>query len=140
MSENLKPCPTCGGMAVVQSSFKQAIHMDFYVRCTRCGLRTEFSTIEEIPVSEWNNRMQEDILRERAERAEADADALSKALKMCLPYAKEDYHDDDTGECPYCGGDGDGDHSSDCKQVAAYMAAKRAIAGHNDALAMKGGE
>jgi hypothetical protein len=72
-------------MAVVQSSYKQAIHMDFYVRCMRCGLRTEFSTIEEIPVSEWNNRMQEDILRERAERAEA---AL-KAISIGMLYPKE---------------------------------------------------
>lgn len=80
MSENLKPCPICGGMAVLQSPYKQAIHMEFYVRCMRCGLRTEVSTIEEIPVSEWNNRMKEDILRERAERAEAERDNLRAAL------------------------------------------------------------
>jgi hypothetical protein len=68
-------------MAVVQSPYKQAVHMEFYVRCMRCGLQTEVSTIEEIPVAEWNNRMQEDILRERAELAEAERDKYKAALK-----------------------------------------------------------
>lgn len=94
MSENLKPCPVCGGMAVVQSPYKQAIHMEFYVRCMRCGLRTEVSTIEEIPVSEWNNRMKEEILRERAEKAEADRDALTAKIEAMRKQMSKEFSDE----------------------------------------------
>lgn len=100
----------------------------------------EKNMIETLREGNRELRAEYNALLARAQRAEADAARLADALKMCLPYAKEDYRDEDTGECPYCGGDGDGDHTSDCRQVAAYLAAKKAIAGHNDVLAMKGGE
>lgn len=84
MSDPLKPC-ICGGMAVLQNPYNQAIHQQFYVRCMRCGLRTEIRTIESIAVSDWNNRPTEDILRSEVERLKA---AL-KSISIGMLYPKE---------------------------------------------------
>jgi hypothetical protein len=55
MSENLRECPHCGGVASVVTKHKRAGIIN-YIICMKCGIRTPPSTTAEIPREKWNTR------------------------------------------------------------------------------------
>lgn len=82
MSDNLKPCPFCGGPA---SAFR--LH-SWTVPSVRC----QNSCTDETDIEEWNTRPVEDALRARAEAAEAraaQAQADARLMLAELYYADE---------------------------------------------------
>ena len=69
MSDELKPCPFCGGEAVLDTGFADYV---FIVRCTKCFARTDsfIMSIDDVPddelaaqslaVEAWNRRDNDD--------------------------------------------------------------------------------
>lgn len=59
MSEELKPCPFCGGEA---NLYKYAKNGKFLVRCEYCGVETIYFGTEEIAIKAWNRRVNDEII------------------------------------------------------------------------------
>ena len=58
MSEELKPCPFCGGEAEIVQ-----VHKNVYVRCRKCGaLAGDVSFKEKVAIAAWNKRSYKDVL------------------------------------------------------------------------------
>ena len=51
-SEELKPCPECGGEAQIV----EPVEGTFIVYCTECGLHYQTFTDKDLAVSDWNKR------------------------------------------------------------------------------------
>ena len=57
MSEELMPCPFCGG----EAEMRKTAHWDFYVRCRKCGAKTaQHNQNEPGAVMDWNRRVKEE--------------------------------------------------------------------------------
>lgn len=61
MPTELKPCPFCGGKAVLHKGRGVGVWHVAYVRCSGCGIRTqewrgEDSDVIYAPIDEWNRR------------------------------------------------------------------------------------
>ena len=69
--ENLKPCPTCGGEAELQSEQRQPCMNTIdavKVECKDCGTQTKWfmdwiNDGKEEAITQWNNRPMEDALQ-----------------------------------------------------------------------------
>ena len=57
MSENLKPCPCCGGPAI-----KSLASRDNHVFCHYCGLRTKGYKAIEDAIADWQERTDDPLL------------------------------------------------------------------------------
>ena len=57
MSENLKPCPCCGGPAV-----RSVDSQDNYVFCRYCGLRTRGYDTVAVAVVDWQFRVEDPLM------------------------------------------------------------------------------
>lgn len=62
---DIKPCPHCGGNAVMQVYIEDATYTtlsavaSYWVECTKCGIRTKrYKTIKEVG-KVWNRRVSE---------------------------------------------------------------------------------
>lgn len=55
MTDELKPCPFCGGTANIAKG-----QIEFWVYCPHCGARTEFYETEQEAADSWNARPIED--------------------------------------------------------------------------------
>jgi Lar family restriction alleviation protein len=57
--ENLKPCPFCGGEAIISGSEEQTA---YFVSCTTCDAQTavitsaDYGKVKEKAAATWNNR------------------------------------------------------------------------------------
>lgn len=64
--DNLKPCPFCGGEAVISLNGDKPGYRGTMVMCGNCGARTKFFTISteygstEEAVKAWNTRSEMD--------------------------------------------------------------------------------
>lgn len=60
MSDELKPCPFCGGPALFKETGTRK-YDDWLVYCTKCGCRCpwEFSPDKESAMKVWNTRVPE---------------------------------------------------------------------------------
>ena len=62
---NLKPCPFCGGRAVVEAKTFDVFNVGAYVFCTECGARTKvfnshtglYRESEKLAADAWNKRI-----------------------------------------------------------------------------------
>lgn len=61
MTKQLKPCPFCGGEAVVKINrgFNRTI-FDVFVYCEKCGASTCTYVLKETAIKAWNQRADED--------------------------------------------------------------------------------
>ena len=60
MTENLKPCPFCGGEAKSKSSVDVFGHEGFFsVLCRKCYARTGYYETEAEVIEAWNRRANE---------------------------------------------------------------------------------
>ena len=55
MNEELKPCPFCGGKAIIVQRLKDIGINKYFVKCTKCGARTDDGVEEHVGVL-WNKR------------------------------------------------------------------------------------
>ncbi|MDD4566193.1 MAG: Lar family restriction alleviation protein [Eubacteriales bacterium] len=81
MSEKLKPCPFCGGEAIIETfpdpSEKTKWNEPYYVACKGCGTyKNDFAT-EELAMADWNRRSAD---AELLEAVIAGQETLQKAL------------------------------------------------------------
>lgn len=61
MSDNLKPCPFCGGQASVQMMFHSMLSNEYFVKCKKCGAETErYYKGRYGAVKAWNRRYEEE--------------------------------------------------------------------------------
>lgn len=68
---DLKPCPMCGGMAMMFANTfpgSNAVISSYEVFCTRCGLNTKKFGEEKTAVEAWDRRVTDDIYFTFAER------------------------------------------------------------------------
>lgn len=56
-NEQLKPCPFCGGEAIL---IKEKIITRFYVECKKCSAMTNLFTTKEEAIEVWNRRTNND--------------------------------------------------------------------------------
>ena len=61
MTEQLKPCPLCGGKRLRIDFWEQPNHYYWYISCL-CGAQLQMSTREAV-IEKWNTRPEEDRLR-----------------------------------------------------------------------------
>lgn len=54
MSDELKPCPFCGGKARLE----KITNLSFIVRCPKCGAKTTYRLSSSLAVKIWNSRTQ----------------------------------------------------------------------------------
>lgn len=77
MSEELKPCPFCGGRAKVYKGHSlYADKIPTCIFCTKCGAQTLLCRLEQAPKL-WNTRT-ETPMQKRIEELEAERDRLKK--------------------------------------------------------------
>ena len=91
-AETLKPCGNCGGNAEHDQKWLPT-HIEEFVRCTSCGMRTEGCNDPSLAADIWNSRIEQDSAtidrwfkeateqRARAELAEMQRDELAEALQ-----------------------------------------------------------
>lgn len=53
MSEELKPCPFCGGKAILLDT----VDGEYYVKCKKCGISTPAWVRAETSMNRWNRRV-----------------------------------------------------------------------------------
>lgn len=85
MSEELKPCPFCGGRnAEVQREFNAVSERDyFYVRCLNCGGQGPDGdgTTRGVSSEQWNTRAEPEVLCEGWAPIGPDGAMLGRCLK-----------------------------------------------------------
>ena len=57
MTNKLKPCPFCGGKAVLWSDFDLCV-TTWYVACSQCGVQTKRTDSEDLCSERWNRRVE----------------------------------------------------------------------------------
>ena len=64
MSEELKPCPFCGGKAALRMSWMEDGHRYRAVECVECGATTpgNYSEVGDQSVWDWNTRTPEQVI------------------------------------------------------------------------------
>ena len=82
MTEELKPCPFCGGKAFIDSEFSG-------VYCN-CGAELTFFESDKEAAEKWNTRPIENELHEKIEKLEAENTRLREALEF---YANTDVYE-----------------------------------------------
>lgn len=53
----LKPCPFCGGKAIIEKSNVE--YPNYFARCTTCRVQTMWYADKEKLVAAWNNRIEQ---------------------------------------------------------------------------------
>lgn len=76
MTDELKPCPFCGGKAEITKN-----EMRVWVHCTKCHSDTYLYQIQKEAVAAWNARPIEDKLRGKIGKLEAENKRLREALE-----------------------------------------------------------
>ena len=59
MTDELKPCPFCGGTANIAKG-----RIEFWAYCPNCGARTEFYETEQEAVVAWNRRNETELVNQ----------------------------------------------------------------------------
>ena len=98
MTEELKPCPFCGGEAVIISAtrrdvneilpngdFKTGYVEIFMARCTECGASSNYNEVQDVVAMLWNTRASK-VIEEEAKTAkhlkEELADIVARLSKI----------------------------------------------------------
>ena len=73
MTDELKPCPFCGGEAKLKHGYRrkgEKFGNKAYVQCKKCGCKTllysqsayeRWQTVDEIAIHAWNQRCKESV-------------------------------------------------------------------------------
>lgn len=78
MSQEIKPCPSCGGQAMERVANKGDSN---YVYCLTCGLRTLGYADIKYAIKDWNTRNDdEDTLEKQLDEKDAMIDWLTERL------------------------------------------------------------
>ena len=85
MTEELKPCPFCGGEAKCIEFYGL-----YHVICCNCHIAGKDCSTRESAVSAWNTRLIENELSEKIEKLEAENTRLREALEF---YANTDVYE-----------------------------------------------
>ncbi len=95
MSEELKPCPFCGGKPHISDDGIDETHYKA-ILCD-CGVGTHYySTVEESSLV-WNRRSDAALAADLSARLEETVDLLKRNIGEGYPF------DADSGECYFCG-------------------------------------
>jgi Lar family restriction alleviation protein len=84
----LKPCPFCGGEAVVLGY--EPMRRAYEVCCTHCNVRL-FGPEQKSRNEMWNRRTTEATLQARVEELEAENQGWRKRYETLLAHAEQDY-------------------------------------------------
>lgn len=78
MSEELKPCPFCGGKAALRMSWMADGHRYRSVECVECGATTpgNYSEVGDQSVWDWNTRTPEQAIAATLGRGECEMNVL----------------------------------------------------------------
>lgn len=98
MSEQLKPCPFCGG----DSTFCETKEMDhdakfypaFYVTCDECGVRTATAFASSVPIEEWNSRKALTAAQQRVQQLQHDNHTAAMMIQRRDADNEQLKHDD----------------------------------------------
>ena len=85
MTEELKPCPFCGGEAKCIEFYGL-----YHVICCNCHIAGKDCSTRESAVSAWNTRPIEDELVEKIGKLKAKKKRLREALEVILDEAQKD--------------------------------------------------
>ena len=100
MSDELKPCPFCGGDAVLYEDRYQ-YQESAWIRCTRCGIHTQTLIGKNEVIQQWNTRIQE-VCRWTQEPVD---DYWTSACDYAFTLTDEGLPaENDFLYCPKCGG------------------------------------
>ena len=70
MSDELKPCPFCGG----EAKLEETNYLGVFVRCLKCGTKTTYRLSSSLAVKIWNSRTQPEFTPD-------ELDVIRKALE-----------------------------------------------------------
>lgn len=85
MTEELKPCPFCGG----NGSYSNA-GFGFIVKCRKCGSKTSIQESGKEASEAWNTRSIENELTGKIGKLESENKRLREALGVILDAAQKD--------------------------------------------------
>jgi len=90
MNKELKPCPFCGGEAILKTGFAQyedVVTLKYEIVCNMCGCKIERLGLEEYAINAWNTRKPIDNIVEQLEKC-----------SWCTPptYDEDGYCNDDS--------------------------------------------
>ena len=82
MSEELKPCPFCGGKAALRMSWMEDGHRYRAVECVECGATTpgNYSEVGDQSVWDWNTRMLEQAIAATLGSKKLTAEQVEKVI------------------------------------------------------------
>lgn len=91
-SDELKPCPFCGGPVELEQPISDRYRKFYGVVCRNtmnrggtCAIEQRPSASKEAAIERWNRRAQDfDAMRQRAEKAEQRADELAAMVRATL--------------------------------------------------------
>ena len=105
LSEELKPCPFCGGEARLRKH--QKLEQTWYVQCNKCGMRTpnsvqppyeSWKTTMNYPVQLWNRRVEDRNDNEKVEEMLRDLPSVTLQEPKILALLDKTF--DDFCNCP----------------------------------------
>lgn len=94
MSNELKPCPFCGGNAEVTYAMGE-----YWARCPRCRASGSMEQTEGLAIEAWSRRPTEDALQARIAELESENARLREALEKIK---KMSYPDNVCNNCIHC--------------------------------------
>ena len=78
MSDELKPCPFCGG----EAKLKEAEYLGVFIVCSKCGTKTSYRLSRSLVVKMWNNRVEPEFTPD-------ELDAIRRMFRDRYPRARE---------------------------------------------------
>ena len=80
MNDKLKPCPFCGGEAMLE----KIPNRSFIVRCPKCGAKTPYWSWSAAAIETWNKRAQPTFTPD-------ELDVIRKALEAYAPKSRKQW-------------------------------------------------
>lgn len=121
MTDELKPCPFCGGDAKIKcgeivNRYNTAVYRHYHVECMSCGVDTRYFDTEADAIEAWNLRAERTAkIRQTVEELKAAEPERKKGkwsnykdehcCSVCKCVVISDCWDDEIryDYCPYCG-------------------------------------